>query len=427
MLRAPPWLVWLALALAVAGLIWTYTVVQRLERSQEEMARRAADSLAAATAARELASAAEAKTAALAARLGVAELRLSEVALQRSQLEELMLAVSRARDDSLVQDIEASVRFAWQQSQLSGSVQPLISALQGAEQRIERAAQPRLNPVQRAIASDIERLRAAELVDGPALAQRLDTLVRQLDHWPLLNQPQWQAAVRPGLPVAQPAPPAALSERETEPAALRPAEPQQQPMPVATGAAAAAAAAPAPPQAAPSAAPNAEPAAQAAQASATESATAAAQSATEAATAADPPPLTSLWAQGWAWLGQWPQGASAWVWQQLRQGTSGLIRISRIGQPEAALLAPEQAYFLRENIRLKLLSARFGLLARQYDSARADVLAVQTLVQRYFDPAAPLTQEVLQTLAQLQTDLQQPALPRPDDTLAALLVAASGR
>ncbi len=400
-LRAPPWLVWLALALAVAGLGWTYTVVQRLERSQEEMARRAADSLAAATAARELASAAEAKSTALAARLGVAELRLSEVALQRSQLEELMLAVSRTRDDSLVQDIEASVRFAMQQSQLSGSVQPLISALQGAEQRIERAAQPRLNPVQRAIASDIERLRAAQLVDGPALAQRLDVLVRQLDHWPLLNQPQWQAAVRPGLPVAQAEVAAALPERETEPVA--------------------AAAAAAPPQAAaPSVAPNAEPAAQAAPASA-------AQSVTEAAGAADPATAPSLWAQGWAWLGQWPQGASAWVWQQVRQGTSGLIRVSRIDAPEAALLAPEQAYFLRENIRLKLLSARFGLLARQFDSARADVLAVQALVQRYFDPAAPLTQEVLQTLAQLQTDLQQPALPRPDDTLAALLVAASGR
>jgi len=423
-LRAPPWLVWLALALALAGLGWTYTVVQRLERSQEEMARRAADSLAAATAARELASAAEAKTAALAARLGVAELRLSEVALQRSQLEELMLAVSRARDDSLVQDIEASVRFAWQQSQLSGSVQPLISALQGAEQRIDRAAQPRLNPVQRAIASDIERLRAAELVDGPALAQRLDTLVRQLDRWPLLNQPQWQAAVRPDLPVAQPAPPAALPERDTAPAALQPAGPQPPPMPVAAAAPPQAAA----PSAEPSAAPNAEPAAQAAQASATASATTtAAQSVPEAATAADPPPAPSLWDQGWAWLGQWPQGASAWVWQQVRQGASGLIRISRIDEPEAALLAPEQAYFLRENIRLKLLSARFGLLARQYDSARADVLAVQTLVQRYFDPAAPLTQEVLQTLAQLQIDLQQPALPRPDDTLAALLVAASGR
>ena len=416
MLRAPPWLVWLALALAVAGLGWTYTVVQRLERSQEEMARRAADSLAAATAARELAGAAEAKTTALAARLGVAELRLSEVALQRSQLEELMLAVSRTRDDSLVQDIEASVRFAMQQSQLSGSVQPLISALQGAEQRIERAAQPRLNPVQRAIASDIERLRAAQLVDGPALAQRLDVLVRQLDHWPLLNQPQWQAAVRPGLPVAQAEVATPLPGRETQPAALRPAEPQQQPMPPATAAAAAA-----PPQAAaPSVAPNAEPAAQAAPASA-------AQSVTEAVTAADPATAPSLWAQGWAWLGQWPQGASAWVWQQVRQGTSGLIRVSRIDAPEAALLAPEQAYFLRENIRLKLLSARFGLLARQFDSARADVLAVQALVQRYFDPAAPLTQEVLQTLAQLQTDLQQPALPRPDDTLAALLVAASGR
>jgi len=367
-LRVPPWLVWLALALALAGLGWTYTVVQRLERTQEEMARRTADSLATATAARELALAAEAKYAATAARLGVAELRLSEVALQRSQLEELVLTLSRARDDSLVQDLEASVRFAMQQSQLTGSVQPLISALQGAEQRIERAAQPRLNPVQRAIVRDIERLRAAQLVDGPALAQRLDTLVRQVDRWPLLNQPRWAGVM---------APPAAF--------AAQPAQAQNLPIP-------AAAATDAPPAAAPP---------------------------------ADMQP--SVWTQAWDWLGQWQQGASAWVWQQLRQGTSDLLRVSRIDRPEAALLAPEQGVFLRENIRLKLLSARLGVLAREFDSARADVQAVQALLQRYFDTSSPEIKSALQALEQLQTDLQQPTQPRPDDTLAALLVAAAGR
>jgi len=381
-LSSPTWLLGLALVLALAALAWTYTLVQRVERSEQEMARRAADSLAEAVAARELAAAAEAQSKDLAARLGLAELRLSEVALQRSQLEELMLAVARTRDDTLVHDLESSVRFAQQQSQLSGSVQPLISALRGAEQRIARAAQPRLNPVQRAIAADIERLQASQWVDAPALAQRLDALARRVDQWPLLNQPL-PAAAPPPSPVAalaaaaDPAPAAAAATKAAAPAASATA-----------------------PAAAPVAADPAPPAA------------------TEEA---------SIWARAWGWVGQTGSGAGAWLWQQLRQSSADLIRISRIDDPEAALLAPEQAYFLRENIRLKLLSARLGVLTRQFDAARADVQTVQALVQRYFNPAAPETQRALEQLAQLQTDMQQPDLPRPDATLAALLIAAGGR
>src|SRR5690606_39237450 len=148
--------------------------------TQEELARRARDAEAQVVEARTLAAQAEALTQELQARLGVAEVRLSEVSLQRSQLEELMLSLSRSRDDNLVQDLEATLRVALQQAQLTGSAQPLVSALQAAEQRIARAAQPRLNPVQRAIARDIDRIRGAALADIPALAAQLDELVRQV-------------------------------------------------------------------------------------------------------------------------------------------------------------------------------------------------------------------------------------------------------
>ena len=101
----------------------------------------------------------------LQARLAVAEVKVSEVSLQRSQLEELMLSLSRSRDDNLVQDIDSALRLAMQQTQLTGSAQPLLSALQAADQRIDKAAQPRLNAVQRAIARDIERIQSAALTD----------------------------------------------------------------------------------------------------------------------------------------------------------------------------------------------------------------------------------------------------------------------
>ncbi len=173
-----------AVALAGTGVLW-----QRLARTQEELARRTTDVQAELAATRMLADQAQAAVADLQARVGVAEVKLSEVSLQRTQLEELMLSVSRSRDDALVQDLEAALRLAIQQSQLTGSVQPVVTALQGAQQRIERAAQPRLNPVQRAIARDLERIRAASLVDVPALVTRLDELARAVDEWPLRAGP----------------------------------------------------------------------------------------------------------------------------------------------------------------------------------------------------------------------------------------------
>ncbi len=91
------------------------------------------------------------------------------------------------------------------------------------------------------------------------------------------------------------------------------------------------------------------------------------------------------------------------------------------------LLAPEQAYFLRENVRLTLLNARLGLLARQFDSARADVRTVERHLRRYFEIDAPHMRQTLETLAALQRDLRQETLPRPDETLAALSAAAGGR
>lgn len=354
---------WLAVALAMAGLVWSVLLSQKLGRTQEEMARRSADTQSEAAAARLVASQAEALSKDMLARLGVAELRLSEVSLQRTQLEELMLSVSRSRDDSLVQDMESTLRLALQQSQLTGSAQPLISALQGAEQRIERAAQPRLNPVQRAIGRDIERLRAAQLVDVPALVSRIDELIRQVDEWPLRNAPLVASALKPEGDQPPEAPPQAHAEPDPPEAAEPPAE--------------------------------------------TDSRT--------------------LLQRQWEAFGAWrSQTASRW-WQQFREGTSDLIRVSRIDQPEAALLAPEQSYLLRENIKLKLLNARLGLLGRQLDTAKADVDTTRQLVQRYFDDAAPSTRLALQSLTQLHQDMRQDMLPRPDETLAALAVAASGR
>lgn len=178
---------WLALGAAAGALAVSVSLWNKLDQAQQELARRSTDTLAQASAARAVAAQAQALTQDMQARLGVAEVKLSEVTLQRSQLEELMQSLSRSRDDSLVQDLESTLQLAQQQSQLTGSIQPLISALQAADQRIARSAQPRLNPVQKAIVRDIERLQTAAPVDLPVLAERIDALVRQIDELPLIN------------------------------------------------------------------------------------------------------------------------------------------------------------------------------------------------------------------------------------------------
>lgn len=85
------------------------------------------------------------------------------------------------------------------------------------------------------------------------------------------------------------------------------------------------------------------------------------------------------------------------IWQDMRQ----LVRIQNMEKPEAPLLAPSQAYFLRENLKLRLLSARLALLSRDEASYRTDLAAVQAMLARYFDGKSTAVQGVQATLRQL--------------------------
>uniref|UniRef100_UPI00181D7E48 uroporphyrinogen-III C-methyltransferase n=1 Tax=Ramlibacter sp. TaxID=1917967 RepID=UPI00181D7E48 len=120
---------------------------------------------------------------------------------------------------------------------------------------------------------------------------------------------------------------------------------------------------------------------------------------------------------------QWWQRGLAAALEEVR----GLVRVSRIDQPEAVLLAPDQAFFLRENLKLKLLNTRLSLLARQSAAARADAAAATAALYKYFDPTSRRTQLAATQLQQVQAQLRIVELPRIDETLAALTTAAAGR
>ena len=104
-----------------------------------------------------------------------------------------------------------------------------------------------------------------------------------------------------------------------------------------------------------------------------------------------------------------------------------LVRVGRIERPEAVLLSPDQTFFLRENLKLKLLNARLALLSRQVDTARSELALVAGSLNRYFDPASRRVQTAATLLQQVQLQVRTAEAPRVDDTLAALATAAAGR
>ena len=124
-------------------------------------------------------------------------------------------------------------------------------------------------------------------------------------------------------------------------------------------------------------------------------------------------------ATGVAW---WQTG-----WQAVRTELLKLVRVSRIEHPDAVLLSPEKTFFLRENLKLKLLNARLGLLSRQLASAKSDLASANADVRKYADPSAKSSQVVFGLMQQVQTQLGTMAIPGLDESLSALTLAAAGR
>ena len=313
---------------AAAALIASAMLWQRLSNIQEQLARQSQDSGNTAVEARTLAKQAQELARETAARQAVLDTRLAEVALQRSQVEELVQSLSRSRDENMLVDVESGLRLAQQQALVTGSVEPLLAALRGADQRLERGGQPRLTRVRAAVLRDIDRIKGTTVADVPSLLARLDEITRQVDELPLAN--------------AIAAAPAASARGKKE----------------------------------------------------------------------APPPRLNWWEQALA---------------DVRDEARRLVRVSRIDEPEAVLLSPDQSFFVRENAKLKLLNARLEVLSRQMEAARADVASATAALRKYFDPNSRKTQATLQQLQQVQSQLRAVEVPRIDETLAVIATAAAGR
>lgn len=250
---------------------------------------------------------------------------------QQLALESLYQELSRSRDERVLAEVEQSLAIAAQQLQLAGNVEAALIALQGAEARLARAAQPQMLPLRKLIARDIDRLKAMPNADISGIAIRLEAVVTSVDTMPLAyeQRPATQTAAQAAKPVAG---------KSGSKAAPKVAEPT------------------------------------------------------------------------------WLERFGSELWAEVRQ----LVRIERVDRSDPALLAPDQAFFLRENLKLRLINARLALLARDSRSFHEDMRQAEDWLGRYFDTRAKPVQGAQSTIHGLAAIDIARDLPSLDETLNAV-------
>jgi uroporphyrin-3 C-methyltransferase len=201
------------LALLAIGLAWDAR--QRLRTMEKELVRRAQESQAQAAEARVLARQAEDAARQAVAKVALVDARVADATVQRSQVEELLDSLTRAHDDGVLGEVEALVRSAQQQSAITGSAEPLLIGLRQVEERLARRNEPKVERVRRAVARDIDRLKASGATDPAALAGRVDEVLRGVDELPLRAQPRDVAATAAATSVTASAPASAAAAGRT--------------------------------------------------------------------------------------------------------------------------------------------------------------------------------------------------------------------
>jgi uroporphyrin-3 C-methyltransferase/uroporphyrinogen III methyltransferase/synthase len=277
----------------------------------------------------------------LQAKVNVLEGKQVEAQSQQLALEHLYQELSRNRDDWALAEIEQVLSTASQQLQLAGNVQGAVIALQNADNRLSRSDKPQFIIIRRAIAKDLERLKALPTVDLTGIALRLDSIIGQIDNMPL------------------------LADEKPAAAATQPRVPRRAPKAVESS-----------------------------------KSQAAGQSSSD-------------------WLGDLEEVWHSWtseMWGEIQQ----LIRVRNVETSDALLLSPTQAYYARENVKLRLLNARLALLSRNESAFRSDLIAAQDAIAKYFDTRAKQTQTTQALLRQVQASNLSIEMPTLAESLNAV-------
>jgi len=335
------------LALAVLLALQTWSTHSRFNKLREEVARTLQKDNASNAETAQLVRDTQETAKELQVKVGVLESRQSESQSQQAALEQMYQDVSKNRDEWALSEIEQVLSTASQQLQLAGNVQGALIALQNADRSLSRSDKPQFITIRRAIARDIDKLKALPSVDQAGIALRLDNVIGQIDNLPLL-------------------------------ADEKPAEPQA-PRRVA-----------------------------AAQGKAAQGKAAGAASVPATAPAPDMglgQRVTETW-RNW----------SNEMWDDIRQ----LIRVRTVDTPEALMLSPSESYFVRENLKLRLLNARLALLSRNEGTFRDDIGSAQQMLLKYFDVRARSTIAAQSMLRQVQANNVSIDVPDLSESLTAV-------
>ena len=276
-------------------------------------------------------------------KVSVLENRQAEAQSQQLALEQLYQDLSKNRDDWALAEIEQVLSTASQQLQLAGNVQGALIALQNADRSLSRSDKPQFITIRRAIAKDLERLKALPSLDLTGIALRLDSAIGQIDGMPLLSDE------KPPVPMSPP--------KNPRRSMLRAARAQQPSIP-------------------------------------------------RSNTAVEWPDLLRE---------RWNSVANE-MWGEISQ----LIRVRTVDSADALLLSPTQAYYARENLKLRLLNARLALLSRNESAFRNDMIASQDAIARYFDTRARQTQVTQALLKQIQASNLSIEMPTLAESLNAV-------
>lgn len=104
------------------------------------------------------------------------------------------------------------------------------------------------------------------------------------------------------------------------------------------------------------------------------------------------------------------------MWDDVRQ----LVRVRSVDTPEALMLSPTESFFVRENLKLRLLNARLALLSRNEATFRDDLNGAQDILLKYFDTRARATQSAQAALRQVQANNLTIEMPTLSESLNAV-------
>ena len=256
--------------------------------------------------------------------------KLADAQSAQQALQQQYADLARNRDDWTLAEVGQMLSAASQQLQLTGNTQLALFALQSADTRLAASDSPQAVAVRKAIAQDIDKLKAAPSTDLTGLAIKLDNAIDHVDDLPLSGE----------APIPH-ATPQAATWADTAKVAAATGEPR--------------------------------------------------------------------------WKVWWRE-VSTGIGQQL----TSLVQVRRIDNADAMLVTPDQGYFVRENLKLRLLSARLALLSRNETTLKSDLAAAQNALTRYFDNSSKKTQTVSDLVKQVQAGATAVELPNLSTSLQAV-------